>query len=157
MHSILFRKKSLKAKVNAQRTFKTTLALFFFKTMFEKHNDRSLLTVHLLVFHQDDHSFRIHVFSSEKLEVAKFSQQSFHDSVDILLESLDLVLLVVALQIGHDPLHVVLEVVHVISLLPEPSLDQSVVEDEVHSRLHGLLSALISLLGAGIGALENKV
>merc|ERR1740129_2724140 len=134
-----------------------TLALFFFKTMFEKHHDWSLLTVHLLVFHQNDHSFGIHVFSSEKLKVTKFSQQTLHDSVDVLFESLDLVLLVVALQIGHDPLHVVLQVVHVVSLLPEPGLHESVVEDEVHSELHCLLSALISLLSAGIRALEDKV
>ena len=97
------------------------------------------------------------MFTGKELEVIKLSQKTLHDSINVLLESFDLVLLVIALEVSHDPLHVVLQIVHVVSLLSEPSLDQSVIEDKVDPRLHGLLCALISLLSASVGALENKV
>merc|ERR1712186_178192 len=122
-----------------------TLALFFIQTMLEEHNDRPLLAINLLVLHKDDHSFRIHGFSSEKLQVTKPPQKTLHNTVDVLLEALDLISLVVGLEVGDHPLHVVLQVVHVVSLLPEPGLHESVVKDEVHSGLG-------RLLGAGVGA-----
>ena len=67
--------------------------------------------------------------TSKELKVIKSSQKTLHDSIDVFLESLDLVLLVIALQISHNPLHVVLQIVHVVGLLAESSLDQSVIED----------------------------
>ena len=141
--------------------------------MLEEHNDRPLLAINLLVLHKDDHSFGIHglacesdnyvvwdmkqyfkavKITSEKLQVTKPPQKTLHHTVDVLLEALDLVSLVVGLEVGDHPLHVVLQVVHVVGLLPEPGLHQPVVEDEVHARLGGLLRALGSLLSAGVGA-----
>ena len=139
--------------------------------MLEEHNDRPLLAINLLVLHKDDHSFGIHglacesdnnfgignnfkavKITSEKLQVTKPPQKSLHHTVDVLLEALDLVSLVVGLEVGDHPLHVVLQVVHVVGLLPEPGLHEPVVEDQVHSGLGRLLRALGSLLSAGVGA-----
>ena len=139
--------------------------------MLEEHNDRPLLAINLLVLHKDDHSFGIHglacesdnqfgignnfkafKITCEKLQVTKPPQKTLHHTVDVLLEALDLVSLVVGLEVGDHPLHVVLQVVHVVGLLPEPGLHQPVVEDEVHSGLGGLLRALGSLLSAGVGS-----
>ena len=139
--------------------------------MLEEHNDRPLLAINLLVLHKDDHSFGIHglvcesddnfrignnfkavKITSEKLQVTKPPQKTLHHTVDILLEALDLVSLVVGLEVGDHPLHVILQVVHVVGLLPEPGLHEPVVEDKVHSGLGRLLRALGSLLSAGVGA-----
>ena len=139
--------------------------------MLEEHNDRPLLAINLLVLDKDDHSFGIHglsceldnnfgignnfkafIITSEKLQVTKPPQKTLHHTVDVLLEALDLVSLVVGLEVGDHPLHVVLQVVHVVGLLPEPGLHEPVVEDEVHSGLGRLLRALGSLLSAGVGA-----
>ena len=139
--------------------------------MLEEHNDRPLLAINLLVLHKDDHTFGIHglscetvwefgignnskivMITCEKLQVTKPPQKTLHHTVDVLLEALDLVSLVVGLEVGDHPLHVVLQVVHVVGLLPEPGLHEPVVEDEVHSGLGRLLRALGSLLSAGVCA-----
>ena len=95
--------------------------------------------------------------TSEELKVIKSSQKTLHDTIDVLLEALDLISLVVALQVGDDPLHVVLQVGHVVSLLTKSSLHQPLVEDEIYSRLHGLIGAFISLFSTGVGSFQDKV
>merc|ERR1711923_650528 len=104
------------------------LTLLLLEAVFEEHDAWPLLPVILLVVHQDDHSLGIHVLSCVELEVTEFTKKTFH-----------------------DPLNVVLEIVHVVRLLAEASLHQPVVEDEVDSRLGGLFSPLTALLGTGVG------
>ena len=86
------------------------------------------------------------------MEVIEFAQKTLHDSIDILLKAVNLVGLVVRLQVSHDSLHVVLQIVHVICVLSEASLHQSVVENEINTRLGRLLRALSCLLSTGVGA-----
>ena len=110
--------------------------------MLEEHDAGSLLSVILLVVHQDDHPFRIHVLSwtqgissitygssdvtCVELEITEFTEESLHDSVDVLLKAVHLIGLVVSLKVGDHPLHVILQVVHVVGLLAKAGLDQPV-------------------------------
>ena len=89
------------------------------------------------------------------MEVAKFSQQSFHDSVDVLLECVNLAGPVVFLEILDHLLHVVLQVDHVVLLGSEPRLGEPVVEDNVDATDGSCgISALVSIgtISGGIGA-----
>ena len=87
-----------------------------------------------------------------ELEIIELSQKRLHDPIDVLLKAVNLVGLVVGLQVSHDSLHVVLQIVHVIRLLSEASLHQSVVENQIDSGLHRLFCALSGLLSTGVGA-----
>merc|ERR1711945_68790 len=71
-------------------------------------------------------------------------------SIDVLLESLNLVFFIVAIQVSHHPMHVILQVVHIISLLAKSCLNEPVVEDKINTRFNSLLSAFSSILCTGI-------
>merc|ERR1719277_1157108 len=74
------------------------------------------------------------------------------NSIDVLLKSLNLVFLIIALQVSNHPLHVVLQIVHVVSLLAKSSLDKPVVKNEINSRFNSFFSALSTLFCTCIGS-----
>merc|ERR1712156_447837 len=105
------------------------LAFLLLQSMLEEHDNWTFLTINVLVLHKNNHALGIHGFTCEELEIVELSEKTFHDSVDVLFEVINLIGLVVLLKVFNHLLHVVLQVCHVVSFLAKASLNKSVVEN----------------------------
>ena len=72
-----------------------------------------------------------YLLTNKELKVLEPPQNLLHVAVDVLLEGVHLVRPVVGLKVGHDLLHVVLQVHCVVFLGPKARLSETVVEDNV--------------------------
>ena len=71
------------------------------------------------------------LLTNKELKVLETPQNILHVAIDVLLEGVHLVCPAVALEVGDDLLHVVLQVHSVVLLGPKARLGETVVENDI--------------------------